>query len=69
MLSMCFQANTNVLVAHVQLSNQGPSKREFRRSDWIIAKVDPHPVDLAVLHFQRVIVCSIVALSHRGQEI
>ena len=26
MLSMCFQANTNVLVAHVQLSNQGPSK-------------------------------------------
>ena len=26
MLSMCFQANTNVLVAQLQLSNQGPSK-------------------------------------------
>jgi hypothetical protein len=36
---------------------------------WIMARVDPHPVDLAVLHFQRVVVCSIVALSHRGQEI
>jgi hypothetical protein len=26
MLSMRFQANTNVLIAHMQLSNQGPSK-------------------------------------------
>ena len=67
MLSMPFQANTNVLVAHcssrIKASKTGISS--FRLDH----KVDPHPVDLAVLHFQRVIVCSIVALSHRGQEI
>ena len=56
-------------LTYAALEIKGPAKRAFRPSDWTTAKVDPHPVDLAVLHFQRVIVCAIVALSHRGQEI
>ncbi len=54
---------------YAALESRATAIRAFRRSDWIAAKVDPLPVALAVLHFQRVVVCAIVALSHCGQEI